>query len=62
MPAPQKVSQPPSSGEHCTEEAEAIESAIEQIHAPYVQRGKDGAPPDSRAVRYLRMSLPEATT
>jgi DNA-binding transcriptional ArsR family regulator len=45
-----------------TEEAEAIESAIEQIHAPYVQRGKDGAPPDSRAVRYLRMSLPEATT
>ena len=43
------------------DEAEAIESAIEQILAPYVQRGEDGAPPDARSVRVLRMSLPEAT-
>ena len=44
------------------DEAEAIESAIEQLLAPYVQRGDDGdAPDDARPVRYLRMSLPEAT-
>jgi DNA-binding transcriptional ArsR family regulator len=41
-------------------EAEAIEDAIEQLLAPYVQRGEAGAPADARAVRYLRMSLPEA--
>ena len=43
-------------------EAEQLESAIEQLFAPYVQRGEEGAPPDARSVRYLRMSLPEATT
>ena len=44
-------------------EAEAIESAIEQLLAPYVQRRDAGdAPADARPVRYLRMSLPEATT
>jgi DNA-binding transcriptional ArsR family regulator len=44
-------------------EAEAIESAIEQLLAPYVQRRDAGATPDgARPVRYLRMSLPEATT
>jgi DNA-binding transcriptional ArsR family regulator len=42
-------------------EAEAIEDAIEQLLAPYVQRGEEGAPEGARAVRYLRMSLPEAT-
>ena len=44
-------------------EAEAIESAIEQLLAPYVQRRDAGdTPADARPVRYLRMSLPEATT
>ncbi|TCO51736.1 DNA-binding transcriptional ArsR family regulator [Kribbella antiqua] len=43
------------------EEAEAIEAAIEQVLTPYVQRGEEGAPPTARAVRYLRISLPEAT-
>jgi DNA-binding transcriptional ArsR family regulator len=44
-------------------EAEAIESAIEQLLAPYVQRRDAGdTPDDARPVRYLRMSLPEATT
>ncbi|HET6987191.1 MAG TPA: helix-turn-helix domain-containing protein [Kribbella sp.] len=44
-------------------EAEAIESAIEQLFAPYIQRRDAGeAPDDARPVRYLRMSLPEATT
>ena len=42
-------------------EAEAIEDAIEQVLAPYVQRGEEGAPEGARAIRYLRMSLPEAT-
>jgi DNA-binding transcriptional ArsR family regulator len=44
-----------------TAEAEAVEDAIEQILAPYVHRGDEGAPPDARPVRHLRMSLPEAT-
>ena len=44
-------------------EAAAIESAIEQLLAPYVQRRDAGdTPDDARPVRYLRMSLPEATT
>jgi len=44
-------------------EAEAVESAIEQLLAPYVQRRDAGdTPADARPVRYLRMSLPEATT
>jgi len=45
------------------EEAEAIESAMERILAPYVRRRDDNDPPaGARSVRYLRMSLPEATT
>ena len=44
-----------------SEEAEAIEAAIENILAPYVRRGEEGAPPTARAVRYLRISLPEAS-
>ncbi|MEU4291547.1 helix-turn-helix domain-containing protein [Kribbella sp. NPDC026596] len=43
------------------DEADAIEQEIEQVLAPYVQRGEEGAPPDARSVRHLRMSLPEAT-
>ncbi|MEU4193744.1 helix-turn-helix domain-containing protein [Kribbella sp. NPDC026611] len=44
------------------EELEAIESAIEQLLAPYVQRRDAGeAPDDARSVRHLRFSLPEAT-
>ena len=44
-------------------EAEAIEDAIEQLLAPYVQRRDAGdSPADARPVRHLRMSLPEATT
>jgi DNA-binding transcriptional ArsR family regulator len=44
-------------------EAEAIESAIEQLLAPYVRRRDAGdTPADAQPVRYLRMSLPEATT
>jgi len=44
-------------------EAEAVESAIEQLLASYVQRRDAGdTPADARPVRYLRMSLPEATT
>jgi hypothetical protein len=44
------------------DEADAIEQAVEQVLAPYVQRGEEGAPPDARPVRHLRLSLPEATT
>jgi DNA-binding transcriptional ArsR family regulator len=44
-------------------EAEALESAIQQLMAPYIQRRDAGeAPDDARPVRYLRISLPEATT
>ncbi|MET9272579.1 helix-turn-helix domain-containing protein [Kribbella sp. NPDC003557] len=43
-------------------EAEAIESAIEELLAPYVQRRDAGdVPDDARPVRHLRISLPEAT-
>lgn len=43
-------------------EAEAIESAIEELLAPYVQRRDAGdVPADARPVRHLRISLPEAT-
>ncbi|GAA3150605.1 DNA-binding transcriptional ArsR family regulator [Kribbella aluminosa] len=43
-------------------EAEAIESAIEQLLAPYIQRyGTDEVPDDARPVRHIRLSLPEAT-
>jgi DNA-binding transcriptional ArsR family regulator len=44
-------------------EAEALESAIQQLMAPYIQRRDAGeTPDDARPVRYLRISLPEATT
>ncbi|TDD53561.1 ArsR family transcriptional regulator [Kribbella antibiotica] len=44
------------------EEAEAIQQAMEQVLAPYVQRNDSDAVPDSaRLVRFLRFSLPEAT-
>ena len=43
-------------------EAEEIESAIEQLLAPYVQRRDRGeTPPGAGSVRYLRITLPEAT-
>jgi hypothetical protein len=42
-------------------EAEEIGAAIEQVLAPYVRRAEDDAPADARPVRYLRMTLPEAT-
>ncbi|HET6298866.1 MAG TPA: ArsR family transcriptional regulator [Kribbella sp.] len=42
------------------EEAEALENAVQDLFAPYVRRGDDGAPPDARSVRILRFSLPEA--
>jgi DNA-binding transcriptional ArsR family regulator len=43
-------------------EAEAIENAIEDLLAPYVQRGESGAPTDAHPVRLIRLTLPEATT
>jgi DNA-binding transcriptional ArsR family regulator len=43
------------------DEAEAIENAIEDLLAPYVQRGESGAPDDAHPVRLIRMALPEAT-
>ncbi|TCC05265.1 ArsR family transcriptional regulator [Kribbella soli] len=43
-------------------EAEALESAIEQLMAPYIQRRDAGeSPDDAHPVRYVRISLPEAT-
>ncbi|HEU4946096.1 MAG TPA: ArsR family transcriptional regulator [Kribbella sp.] len=41
------------------EEARQIEDAIEEVLAPYVQRGDQGAPPDARGVRFIRFVLPE---
>ncbi|MER7250125.1 ArsR family transcriptional regulator [Kribbella sp. NPDC000426] len=44
------------------DEAEELESAIEQLFAPYVQRrDADQSPADAHPVRYVRISLPEAT-
>lgn len=44
------------------EEAEELESAIEQLFAPYVQRrDANQTPDDAHPVRYVRISLPEAT-
>ncbi|WP_185444679.1 ArsR family transcriptional regulator [Kribbella qitaiheensis] len=43
------------------DEAEAIENGIEDLLAPYVQRGLDGAPTEAHPIRMIRMSLPEAT-
>ncbi|WP_433168480.1 ArsR/SmtB family transcription factor [Kribbella sp. CA-247076] len=43
-------------------EAEAIESAIEELLAPYVRRRDAGQTPDgARSLRLIRLSLPEAT-
>lgn len=44
------------------EEAEAVESAIEELLAPYVQRVEEDRPADAHPVRMIRLSLPEATT
>ncbi|WP_112240776.1 ArsR family transcriptional regulator [Kribbella monticola] len=44
------------------EEAEALDEAIENLLAPYVRRGSEGAPADARRIRMIRMSLPEATS
>lgn len=41
------------------EEARRLEEAVEDLFAPYVQRGEADAPLDSRAVRFIRMTLPE---
>lgn len=47
---------------HVTQdEAEQLEHAIEDLLAPYVQRGPDGAPDGARPIRHLRFLLPEAT-
>ncbi len=43
------------------DELESLENAIEDLLAPYVKRGPEGAPADARPVRHLRMLLPEAT-
>ncbi|MGC4942851.1 ArsR/SmtB family transcription factor [Kribbella sp. DT2] len=43
------------------DELESLENAIEDLLAPYVQRGPQGAPAEARPVRHLRMLLPEAT-
>ncbi|GAA1613247.1 helix-turn-helix domain-containing protein [Kribbella sancticallisti] len=43
------------------EEANALESAIEDLIAPYVRRRNEGtSPPEARPVRVIRLSLPEA--
>jgi DNA-binding transcriptional ArsR family regulator len=44
------------------EEAEALENAVQDLLAPYVQRGEEGAPSGAHPIRMIRMSLPEATT
>jgi DNA-binding transcriptional ArsR family regulator len=44
------------------EEAEALDEAIENLLAPYVRRGQEGAPAEAQPIRMIRMSLPEATT
>jgi DNA-binding transcriptional ArsR family regulator len=45
------------------DEADEIESAIEQLLAPYVRRRDSGElPADAHPVRHIRLSLPEATT
>jgi DNA-binding transcriptional ArsR family regulator len=41
------------------EEAQHLEDAIEELFAPYVQRGDADAPPDARGVRMIRLALPE---
>ena len=43
------------------DELEALENAIQDLIAPYVQRGDEGAPTDARPVRMIRMVLPEDT-
>ncbi|TWD83654.1 helix-turn-helix protein [Kribbella amoyensis] len=43
------------------DELEQLEEAIENLIAPYVQRGEEGAPADAGPVRTLRMVLPEAS-
>ncbi|ONI69573.1 transcriptional regulator [Kribbella sp. ALI-6-A] len=43
------------------DELDQLENAIQDLLAPYVQRGSGDAPADARPVRHLRMLLPEAT-
>lgn len=40
-------------------EARRLDQAIEQLLAPYVQRGVDGAPSGARQVRVIRFQLPD---
>lgn len=42
------------------EELEAVEDAVEELLAPYVNRPEQDAPEGARAVRLLRYVLPEA--
>jgi DNA-binding transcriptional ArsR family regulator len=44
------------------EELAAIESQIEQLLAPYVTRQEEDLPEETRSVRLLRYTLPEAET
>jgi hypothetical protein len=37
-----------------------VEADIENVLAPYVQRGAEGAPPGARGVRMMRYVMPEA--
>lgn len=43
------------------DEAELLENAIQDLLAPYVQRGESGAPDDAQPVRVIRLTLPETT-
>jgi hypothetical protein len=42
------------------DELRRVEAEIENVLAPYVQRGADGAPPGARGVRMMRYVMPEA--
>jgi DNA-binding transcriptional ArsR family regulator len=42
------------------DELRRVEAEIENVLAPYVQRGAEGAPPGARGVRMMRYVMPEA--
>jgi len=42
------------------DELRRVESEIENVLAPYVQRGAEGGPPGARGVRMMRYVMPEA--
>jgi DNA-binding transcriptional ArsR family regulator len=42
------------------DELRQVEADIENVLAPYVQRGAEGAPPGARGVRMMRYVMPEA--